>query len=50
MASRAASPRALGLLLFGLGGFWGGGQIRRGEGLWDEVDEGETVMVRRRTP
>ena len=38
------------LLLVGLGGIWGGALIRRGEGLWDEEDEGDAVMVRRRTP
>ena len=39
--------KGAGLLLLGLGAFWGGGLIRRGEGLSDE-DDGDTVFVRRR--
>jgi hypothetical protein len=42
--------KGLSLLLVGLGGFWGGGLIRRSEGMYEDEDEGETVMVRRRTP
>jgi hypothetical protein len=42
--------KGVGLLLFGLGGAWGGGLIRRGEGFWDEVDVEERVVRRRRVP
>jgi hypothetical protein len=40
--------KGVGLVLLGVGGFWGGALIRRGEGYWEEEDE-ETVFIRRRT-
>lgn len=42
--------KGAGLLLVGLGGAWGGGLIRRGEGYWDEIDVEERVVARRRVP
>ena len=43
--------KGAGLVLIGLGAVWGGGLIRRGEGLGEELDAGDgTVFVRRRGP
>ena len=44
---RGGFAKGGGLVLVGLGAVWGGGLIRRGEGLGDELDDA-TVFVRRR--